>query len=236
VRDHLGARRRRPHQLLDLVEAGHPSGLQLLDRGLEVVRRAPQLDVRAEQRPVREAWFRLVGKADAAGVEQPPAGHPPVVLHVRVRRDDADRVDAGREVGHARLGRRHGHALLVASRRAVAEERLPQPGDVHAHAGLHAAEVLGEPGTLVLRVLPARDLGVDQLPFDELPLRVPAHQTDALSPRLDERDRLRGERPPGEVAAGDEQIGLLPLDLGEHRFERGGVAVHVRDCRDAHAA
>jgi hypothetical protein len=48
--DHLGVRRRRPHQLLDPLEARHAARAQPLDGGLEVVGRAPQLDVRAEQR------------------------------------------------------------------------------------------------------------------------------------------------------------------------------------------
>ena len=115
VLDHLGLRRRRAHQLLDLRELGHARGPHPLDRGVEVVRRAPELDLRPEQRPVGVPGLGLVRQADAARVEQPCLPDAPVVLHVRVGGDDAG-------LGHARrelldpLGRRdHGHALLVAA-------------------------------------------------------------------------------------------------------------------------
>ena len=71
VLDHLGLRRRRPHQLLDPLEVRHPACAQPLDRGVEVVGRPAQLDVRAEQRPVGVSRLGLVRQADAARVEQP---------------------------------------------------------------------------------------------------------------------------------------------------------------------
>ena len=86
----------------------------------------------------------------------------------------------------------------------------------------------------MLLVLPDRDLGVDQLPLDELPLRVAAHAEDALPPGLEEGDRLERERAPGQIAARDDQVRLFTLQLGENRLERDGVAVHVRERGEPH--
>ena len=73
-----------------------------------------------------------------------------------------------------------------------------------------------------------------QLPLEQLPLRVAAHEPRPVAPRLEQRDGLARQRTPGQVAAGDDQVRLLPLDLGEHGLERHGVAVDVRERRDPH--
>ena len=57
---HLGLRRRCAHQLLDLRELGHPRCPHPLDRGVEVVRCAPELDLRPEQRPVGVGGLELL--------------------------------------------------------------------------------------------------------------------------------------------------------------------------------
>ena len=44
--------------------------------------------------------------------------------------------------------------------------------------------------------------------------------------------RLLRQRAPREVAARDDQVRLLALELGEDRRERDGVAVDVGDDRD----
>jgi hypothetical protein len=86
----------------------------------------------------------------------------------------------------------------------------------------------------MLLVLPDRDLGVDELPLDELPLRVAAHADEPRPPGRQQGDGFERERAPGQVAARDDQIRLLTLQLGEDRFERDGVAVHVRERGDPH--
>src|SRR5205823_1371317 len=48
-------------------------------------------------------------------------------------------------------------------------------------------------------------------------------------------DRLRRHRTRADVAAADDEVDVLALDLLEHRFQRGQVAVDVRDDRHPHA-
>jgi hypothetical protein len=48
VLDHFGLGRRCAHQLLDPLEARHAHGPHARERGLEVVRRLPKLDLRPE--------------------------------------------------------------------------------------------------------------------------------------------------------------------------------------------
>ena len=92
--------------------------------------RPAQLHVRPEQRPVR-ARPRLVGHADAAGVDQALARDPPVELDVRVAADDDRLLDPDKRRRHPLLGRDRGQDLLVASRRAVTEEDRAKPVDGH---------------------------------------------------------------------------------------------------------
>jgi hypothetical protein len=129
-----------------------------------------------------------------------------------------------------------GDALLVAAWRSVAEERRAEAGDLDGDGRLRQLEVAGQLQTVVLLVLPARDLRVDELPLDELALRVAAHAQQLLAPGLQQRHGFEWERAPGQVAARDDQIGLLTLHLGEHRLERNGVAVDVCERGDPHDA
>ena len=47
-----------------------------------------------------------------------------------------------------------------------------------------------------------------------------------------EREGLLGQRAPREIAAGDDQVRLLTLQLGENCRERNRVPVDVRENRD----
>ncbi len=54
---------------------------------------------------------------------------------------------------------------------------------------------------------------------------------------LEQLDALHGLRPTlGDVAQRDDQIDVLPLDIGERGTESDGVSVHVRDERDTHGS
>src|SRR5207237_495263 len=60
--------------------------------------------------------------------------------------------------------------------------------------------------------------------------------TPATASRLQALEALRRERAPDDVAAGDDGVHLLALDLREHGLERRQVAVDVVERGDAHAA
>ena len=47
-------------------------------------------------------------------------------------------------------------------------------------------------------------------------------------------DRVARHRPWHDVAANDDLIDTLPMDLVEHRFQSGQVAVYVVEGRDSH--
>ena len=72
------------------------------------------------QRAPREV---LVRQADAAGVDQPLAEHVPIELNVRVPAHDGAWAHVAQDLAQAILGAQACDDLLVAARRAVAEER-----------------------------------------------------------------------------------------------------------------
>ena len=96
---------------------------------LDVVGGAAQLDLRAEQRPVRG---RRVGvrHADAAGVDEAGSRRAQVELDVRVPEDDRALRHAGEHRRDALLGRERRDDVLVAARRGVAEEHVAEPVDL----------------------------------------------------------------------------------------------------------
>ena len=94
-------------------------------------RRSTELDLRTQHRPVGVPGLELVRQPDTARIQQPSLPHAPVVLHVRVRGDDARLGDPRRELLDPLGGCGHSHAFLVAAGGAVAEERRPEPLDVH---------------------------------------------------------------------------------------------------------
>ena len=65
-------------------------------------------------------------------------------------------------------------------------------------------------------------------------IRVPAYESSWDLESSHERERLLRERSPRQIAAEDDQIGLLALDLVEDGCERGRVAVHVGKRGDPH--
>ena len=75
-----------------------------------------------------------------------------------------------------------------------------------------------------------------QAGLDELALAVAADRERAVAERAHRVDGLARERAAGDVAAHDDQIHAQRLDLGEHRGERGVVAVDVIQRRDPHGA
>jgi hypothetical protein len=62
--------------------------------GIEFVVRSPEVDVRAEQCPIRTG-LTLVRHSYAAGVDDSGLAMAPVELHVRVAADDDRLADAG---------------------------------------------------------------------------------------------------------------------------------------------
>src|SRR2546423_5227726 len=81
----------------------------------------PELDPRAEERPVR-AWPVLVRHADAAGVDQADSVDLPLELNVRVAGDDDRGVDAREHLAQPVDRRRGRDDLPVVARGGVAEE------------------------------------------------------------------------------------------------------------------
>jgi hypothetical protein len=70
--------------------------------------------------------------------------------------------------------------------------------------------------------------------LEQRALHVPAHIEGVEV--ADELVRLRRKRPPREIAAENDQVGALGLDLGQHGLERGCVPVDVRERGDPHAS
>ena len=119
------------------------------------------------------------------------------------------------KLADALLGRLGRDALLVAARRAVAEAHRSEPVDLDDDVLLERAEELPH-RVRVVRLHPLLALGLGDA-FEHGPVRVPAHEPRVQAAR--QLVRLLGQRPPGQVAAGDDQVGVLALDLLEHGRE-----------------
>ena len=77
--------------------------------------------------------------------------------------------------------------------------------------------------------------GVESQPrLDELALAVAADRDRAIAQCLHGIDGLARERAARDVAADDDQIDAEALDLGQHRGQRGVVAMDVVERRDSH--
>ena len=157
--------------LVRIARLAHP-----LDGHLDVVVGSPQIDVRAEERPVGAAAV-LVGHSDTSCIHQPNAGDLSVELGMRVAADDDSFRNSGKSGGDPLLGGDRGQDLLVASRRSVAEKGLPEPIDVEGHARGEIAEE-----TAVLRVQLVGDPGAG------LAITVTAHPDGVVAEsRMSER-------------------------------------------------
>jgi hypothetical protein len=156
----------------------------------------------ADQRP--RLWFR----------RRLPAGP-------RIRFQDEDRVDIGRRrvddeeiVGRRRAaGRRHAMRKWQVGepRRAIVADPLAGPNDRRGGAGQQRME--------------RRRVGQQQ------PVGVAVDRRDRERAHPFERFARPGSEQ-GEVAGDDRRVVWLFAQVGENRFERGGVAMHVRDDRD----
>ena len=79
---------------------------------------------------------------------------------------------------------------------------------------------------------PALALGRLVVGLEQGALGVAAHVERREREAVEERQRLARKRPPGQVAAEDDEIGVLVLELGEDGLERNRVPVDVREHRD----
>ena len=140
---------------------------------LDVVVGSPQVDVRAQARPVGAA-AALVGHPDTSCVHQSYARRLTVELGVGVAADD-DLLRGRRRAMEATRSSDEGTGqdLLVASRRSVAEERLTEAVDVKCDAGWELAE---EAELFRIQSAGGPGAGLDESPF-------PRTQTASSRPR-----------------------------------------------------
>src|SRR5437588_10074447 len=125
-RESLGLRLRLEHVLIgEILRLRIAACSDTRCRILQIVARAPQHDLWPKQQPVRSRI--TVGHADAARVHDAHAINGAIELHMRVPTDHDTLPDAGQHIAQALLWRRRSHHLLVAARRAVAEEHFTQP-------------------------------------------------------------------------------------------------------------
>jgi len=68
-------------------------------------------------------------------------------------------------------------------------------------------------------------------PVAEIAVGVAVNPDGTVSERAQSFEALGRKRPSGNVPAGQHDVGRLTLDLGEHRLERGQVAVDVVEPR-----
>ena len=122
-----------------------------------------------------------------------------------------------------------GDAFLVGSRRPVAEPHRPKPVDLDHDLLLEAREELAH-FIRVVRLHPLLPLGLGDV-LEDGTVRVAAHEAGAEATY--ELEGLVRQRPPREVAAEDDQVGLSLLDLGEGGLERRCVPVDIREDGDA---
>ena len=204
------------------VAAGHSSGYSLA-RGLEHA--APLLDSRPEQQPVGTGQI-FVGHPHATGVHDADTRELAFELRVRMATDDEIGVDIREERGDALDRRALGEDVDVAARRGVHEEHPPHSRDLQRHRrwqrvqerDLLAAELRANPLEDRVRRRPV-------LARRQLAVGVAAEPVDASAQPPQQLERLPRKRPGDDVAAGDDR--RVVRQVGEHRLERGQVAVHV---------
>src|SRR5439155_25049350 len=185
--------------------------------GVEVELGAAELDVFADDRPVR-AGLLLVRHPDAAGIDEADLPHPAILLHVRVAGDHEPVLDPFQEAGEPLVGRGRRDDLLVGAGRRVDEERIAE--DELSRQAL-------QPGDLVLGELLPDPNGIRGARV--LAIGVAA---DAMSvERADELERLLREGPGRDVAAEDDLVDVLAFYFLQHGLECRQVSVYVAERR-----
>jgi hypothetical protein len=142
--------------------------------------------------------------------------------------DDDAFVDACAEFAHAFRGCLARDTFLVAARRPVAEADAPEAFDLEGHSLLEAAEEVAHLRG-VMRLHPTLALGLGAV-FEQRPVRVAADEAGVQAAH--EVERLRGKRAPRQIAAEDDEVRPLALELGQDGLERRHVAVYVREHGD----
>jgi hypothetical protein len=133
-----------------------------------------------------------------------------------VAADDEALGHACKRCAHALVRRDASQDLLVAPRRAVTVEDA-----VEDDSGR-------QPGEEVAR----ERVELCRYPLAELPIGVATHEERLVA--HEELERLSREWPGHDIAAADDPVDLQRRDLRKHCLERGQVAVHVVQRRDAH--
>ena len=150
-------------------------------------------------------------------------------LHVRVSADNRRLAGIAEHLLDDLVGVVLREDLLVASRRRMAEADRPEPIDVERDGEWEALEVVG-----LLVGEPRRDpvrqavrLGVHApTDLERNPVGV-SLDCVYVGQLADERERFARHRPGDDVTADYDRVGTFALDLLEHCFERGDVAVDV---------
>ena len=123
VRRHL-VRIRWVHQRrAEVLGAGITAGLDRDHRGVDRVRRVPELSLHPIDKRPERALTTFVRHADAAGIDEMPSVDVAFELHVRMPADDERLLDAGERGPKALVGRDTRQDLVVVPRRAVAPRR-----------------------------------------------------------------------------------------------------------------
>jgi hypothetical protein len=180
------------------------------------------LDVRPEQHPVSPR--RSVRKSDAPRVHNAFSVDRAVELHVRVAADDDVRFHTPEHVSEPFIWRRLEDHLLVAPRRAVAEEDVTQAVDVELHSLGQVGKVL----TVPILELVGHPLVCQPLAgiLEQRPVRVAANR-QGVQPD-DQVERLDWKWTGGEVSAEDDRRVAC---LREDGLERRGIPVDVVERR-----
>src|SRR4029450_5230517 len=137
--DHLVWRGRHQERVDNFVEERVGSRTVSANRSSKFVLRAAQLDVRAEQRPVR-AWSCLVGHAHASGVDRAYPDDVTVELEMRVGAHKYSLIHLLEQRDHPLVGRAWREELLGRAWRAVGKPRRSEALDVKGDRGRERCE------------------------------------------------------------------------------------------------
>lgn len=142
---------------------------------------------------------------------------------MRVAADDDSFSNTGKRGGDPLLRGDRGQDLLVAARRSVAEESLPEPVDVEGHV---RGEIAEEP--VLLRTQLVGDPGAGHA------ITVTAHPDGVVAEIADQRENLAWHRACHDISAYHDAIDGVRSGLREHRLESREVPVDVVQSGNPH--
>src|SRR5919202_1778582 len=217
-------------EALEVLRRLLPRGLRILIAAerARVVLGSAELDLRAEERPVRTRLV-LVGHPDAAGVHPADAADTPVHLDVRVAGDDDVGAHAVEDPPQPPLRRQRRDDVEVVLRRGMAEENPSHTGELELDPFRETVEELdllvAQRSAKPLELAGRRSALAWRRLLHELSLRVASEPADAVAEGAEPLDGLGREGSADDVTADDDEI--RGRRLRKHGLERGQVSVDV---------